>query len=106
MSGNSRLCKTLYARIHKIYYTGRISGNDTCKAAQKRYGEDIGVVFVGPCIAKKNEADKNPSLIDVSLTFHEAAQWFEQENIVLGQIDADEDVKFVPKKHMKVLITR
>lgn len=92
-----------YVRLYMPEYTKFITpvGSPAmthAKLLKKRYGEDIGVVFVGPCIAKKNEADKNPSLIDVSLTFHEAAQWFEQENIVLGQIDADEDVKFVPKK--------
>lgn len=39
------------------------------------YGRDIGIVFVGPCIAKKHEADQFPDIIDVALTFEEAAEW-------------------------------
>ncbi len=35
------------------------------------YGDDIAVVFIGPCIGKKNEADENDGLIDVSITFEE-----------------------------------
>ncbi len=31
--------------------------------------ETIGVVFFGPCIAKKLESDMNPSLVDISATF-------------------------------------
>lgn len=68
------------------------------KLLKHRYGDDIGVVFVGPCIAKKNEADKNPELIDVSLTFQEVTQWFEQEGINFDNLEPDEDIRFVPKK--------
>lgn len=68
------------------------------KLLKQRYGDDIGVVFVGPCIAKKNEADKNPELIDVSLTFQEVAQWMEQDNVNLDNIESEADVRFVPKK--------
>ena len=35
---------------------------------KKLYGEDIGVVFIGPCIAKKRESDVWHS-IDTVLTF-------------------------------------
>ena len=42
---------------------------------RRHYGKDIGIVFVGPCIAKKHEADQFPDIIDVALTFEEAAQW-------------------------------
>jgi len=49
------------------------------------YGEDIGVVFVGPCIAKKREADTRPELIDAALTFQEVRDWFTEEGIALEQ---------------------
>ncbi len=39
------------------------------------YGDDIAVVFIGPCIGKKNEADENDGLIDVSITFEELKIW-------------------------------
>ena len=92
-----------YVRLYMPEYTKFITpvGSPAmthAKLLKKRYGDDIGVVFVGPCIAKKNEADRNPELIDVSLTFHEASQWFEQENIKPADLEAEEEVKFVPKK--------
>lgn len=70
------------------------------KLLKKRYGEDIGVIFIGPCIAKKNESDKSPELIDVSLTFTELVEWFKQEGIDPDEIELvpNEEIKFVPKK--------
>lgn len=46
---------------------------------RETYGDAIGVVFVGPCIAKKNEADEFGSLIDVALTFDDLKNWLELE---------------------------
>jgi iron only hydrogenase large subunit-like protein/PAS domain-containing protein len=45
------------------------------------YGSEIGVVFIGPCIAKKLEADRHPGFPDISLTFAELRQWFTSELI-------------------------
>ena len=45
------------------------------------YGDEIGVVFVGPCIAKKMEADRYPELIDAALTFEEAQTWLASEQL-------------------------
>ena len=53
------------------------------KDIKQRYGKDTKVVFIGPCISKKDEADKNPEYVDVVLTFEELEQWFNEENIVL-----------------------
>lgn len=39
---------------------------------KETYGNDIGVVFIGPCIAKKNEADNS---FDVALTFSDLRRW-------------------------------
>lgn len=44
-------------------------------------GEDIGVVFIGPCIAKKREADSPGSTVDIALTFREFRRWIEEEGI-------------------------
>ena len=59
-----------------------------CHSAYLRhlYGDDIGIVFVGPCIAKKVEADQNPGFPDVALTFRELRNWFIDENIDLNHI--------------------
>ena len=92
-----------YVRLYMPDYTQYITpvGSPAmthAKLLKKHYGDDIGIVFIGPCIAKKNEADRNPELIDVSLTFHEAAQWLAQENININDIEVDEGTCFVPQK--------
>jgi len=43
--------------------------------AIKEKNNDAYVVFVGPCIAKKDEADKNSEYIDAALTFNELTKW-------------------------------
>ncbi|MGI5861607.1 MAG: [Fe-Fe] hydrogenase large subunit C-terminal domain-containing protein [Myxococcales bacterium] len=48
---------------------------------RQRFGEQIGIVFVGPCIAKKHEADTHPELIDVVLTFEDLRRWLQHERI-------------------------
>lgn len=53
------------------------------KDIKARYGKDCKVVFVGPCIAKKDEADRNPDYIDAVLTYPELNKWLEEENIVI-----------------------
>ena len=68
-----------------------------CALLKKTYGEDIEVVFIGPCIAKKNEADKNPKLMAAALTFDELNYWLKEEFINLDKINVDDTCKFVPE---------
>jgi iron only hydrogenase large subunit-like protein len=42
-----------------------------------KYGDDVQIVFVGPCIAKKSESDE----IDYALTFNELRELFSDFNI-------------------------
>ncbi len=64
----------------------------------KEQFEDIAVVFIGPCIAKKNESDKHPDLLDVALTFEELTIWMKQSFVDLNSIIPDESDTFIPKK--------
>ena len=66
------------------------------KMLKEQYGEDISVVFIGPCIAKKNESDKNSDLIDVALTFDELNYWIKESYIDLAKIEVLPDEDFVP----------
>ncbi len=68
------------------------------------YGNDIVIVFIGPCIAKKKEADVTPGYPDIALTFREVRQWLEEENIQLDNIDTGIPVEFVPAKAGKAAI--
>ena len=62
------------------------------------YGDDICIVFVGPCIAKKTEADETPGYPDIALTFREVEEWLEEDNINIEDIDTGIPVNFIPKK--------
>lgn len=66
------------------------------KMLKEQYGEDISIVFIGPCIAKKNESDKNSDLIDVALTFDELSYWIKESYIDLAKIEVLPDEDFVP----------
>lgn len=50
---------------------------------KKRYPEDIYVVFIGPCLAKKAEAVDFQNSIDAVITFKELEAWLDQEKIHL-----------------------
>jgi PAS domain-containing protein len=66
------------------------------KMLRKRYGETIGVVFIGPCIAKKRESDSHPNLVDTVITFNDLRSWFADEGINLEDITADTESLFIP----------
>jgi iron only hydrogenase large subunit-like protein len=63
------------------------------------YGENIGVVFIGPCAAKKREADEFEA-IDAALTFKELKEWLEQDGVVISET-ADGGNCFVPRRAAK-----
>lgn len=52
-------------------------------------GEETRVVFIGPCVAKKDEAEKpaNSGLVDCVLTFTELNQWLKEEKIDLAECE-------------------
>jgi iron only hydrogenase large subunit-like protein len=67
------------------------------KLLRKTFGENIGVVFFGPCAAKKNEADRHPELLDLAVSFSDLAQFFATENIRPETIDPQDFVPMVPQ---------
>ncbi len=67
------------------------------KILKKTYGDDIKVIFAGPCIGKKMEADEFGNLIDVAITFKDLKTWFDKEGIDLQSgIWNKPGEKFVP----------
>lgn len=50
------------------------------------YGEDVRVVFIGPCVAKKKEAEDAPveGAVDLALTFDELGRWLVEEGVEVG----------------------
>ena len=64
----------------------------TAKAVRKKFGKDVKVVFIGPCIATKEEALRfeGDSKIDSVLTFVELRQLFNEFNIRESQLEFSE----------------
>lgn len=67
------------------------------KMLKETYGNDIAVVFVGPCIAKKNEVTYSEGLFDFALTFDELRLWINDEKIDISEIIKDNHFQFVPE---------
>lgn len=61
-----------------------------CKDIKRRYPE-ARTVFIGPCIAKKAEADMSANTVDCVLTFEELTEWFIDEQITLKYIEDKND---------------
>ncbi len=56
-------------------------------------------VFIGPCVAKKDEAEHYEGIVDAVLTYEELTEWLKQENVVLRtEMDSDENsrARFFP----------
>lgn len=68
-----------------------------CKMLRTHFGSDIAIVFIGPCIAKKMEAEAHPELLDVVLTFEDLEQWLTEEHIRLAEITPTATDRFEPE---------
>lgn len=61
-----------------------------CKDIKQRF-PNAKTVFIGPCVAKKDEAEYYGDIVDAVLTFEELTDWLKKENIELEQ-EKDNDV--------------
>ena len=61
-----------------------------CKDIKSRF-PNAKTVFVGPCVAKKDEAEHYEGIVDAVLTFEELTKWLSAENIEL-EAEMDYDV--------------
>ena len=61
-----------------------------CKDIKKRY-PNAKTVFIGPCVAKKDEASHYAGIVDAVLTFDELTEWLKAEDIVIPRdMDSEE----------------
>ena len=100
----SSACPTVVSYLQKHrpadsqYLTGLLSPLLThCMMLRQHFGPDIGVVFVGPCIAKKLEAAQHPELLDVALTFDDLRRWLALEKITPEMLAPEPDDAFIPE---------
>ena len=60
-----------------------------CNEIKKRF-PNAKTVFIGPCVAKKDEAEHYEGIVDAVLTFEELTKWLKEENIELEkEMDSD-----------------
>ena len=65
----------------------------------KRRFPDAKTVFIGPCVAKKDEAEHYEGIVDAVLTFEELTNWLEEEKIELKreiQVLPESRARFFP----------
>lgn len=62
-----------------------------CKDIKKRI-PNAKTVFIGPCVAKKDEASHYEGFVDAVLTFDEITDWLKSENISLDCIKDEEKI--------------
>ncbi len=53
------------------------------RVLRKEYGNSIKLIFIGPCVAKKDESDE----VDATITFKEFQEMLEQENITPDNVE-------------------
>jgi len=55
-----------------------------CIDIKKRY-PNAKTVFIGPCVAKKDEAEHYEGIVDAVLTFEELTNWLKEENVEINR---------------------
>ena len=68
-----------------------------CRLLRDTFGENIRTIFIGPCIAKKNESDRHPDLLNLALTYPELRQLFREGGIDPARVTPRAEDSFVPE---------
>lgn len=66
---------------------------------KEELGQDVKVVFLGPCIAKKKESGdaRHDTCIDAVLNFNDISKWLEEEDIVIEDSEDRPFTAFDPR---------
>lgn len=85
----SSCCNSINLLIQK-YYPEALEYLADVLSPMQAHGQDLKkrypgciVVFIGPCVSKKEEATHYPEYVDEVLTFEELTNWFKAEDITL-----------------------
>ncbi len=70
-----------------------------CKDIKKRY-PNAKTVFIGPCVAKKDEAEHYEGIVDAVLTYEELTAWLKSEKIEL-----EKEMDYEPKSKARFFPT-
>ncbi|MGI6524160.1 MAG: [Fe-Fe] hydrogenase large subunit C-terminal domain-containing protein [Bdellovibrionota bacterium] len=66
------------------------------KMLKEYFGQDCIVVFIGPCIGKKNEAARHPDLLAAALTFEGLKFWIKESQADSDDLEITDQDIFVP----------
>ena len=93
----SSCCHSITRLIQKYhpeclpYYAKVISPMEAHARLLKEQYPDAHIIFVGPCISKKDEVEQYcTGSIDLTITFDELENWFEKEGISFDNRDTDD----------------
>ncbi|MCL2227134.1 MAG: histidine kinase [Oscillospiraceae bacterium] len=92
----SSCCHTVNMLIQRYYpgalpYLAKVQSPMLAHgAAIKRLRPDAKVVFIGPCISKKNEGDQYPGIVDCVITFEGLSKWLSDEGLELHKDSSTE----------------
>ncbi|MEW6536285.1 MAG: [Fe-Fe] hydrogenase large subunit C-terminal domain-containing protein [Candidatus Auribacterota bacterium] len=91
-----------YKPLQSYYITNLLSPVLAhCKLLKREYGDDIGVVFIGPCISKKRESDAHQELLDVAITFEDLRAWIAESGIKPNLLPEDVNEGFIPEQALE-----
>lgn len=100
----SSACPTMVEYIKKYqpaysnYIAESLSPLQThCQLLRQEYGDDIAVIFAGPCISKKREADLRPDLLNLAISFEDLRVWLKSEMIEPSELHTEENNCFIPR---------
>ncbi len=100
----SSACPVVVELVNKYlpHYAGRVTNLCSpllahCRLLKQQFGESAKVVFIGPCIAKKIEADEHPELLDIAISFLDLRRWLEEEHLHPVTLTVGEDDVFQPQ---------
>lgn len=68
-----------------------------CRMLRQAWGEAIGIVFIGPCVATKRDADRHPELLDLALTFRDLRRWLEESELDPARLVPGPQDRFIPE---------
>ncbi len=91
----SSCCHSINLLIQKYYpdllrYLADVQSPMQAHCADiKRRVPNAKTVFIGPCVAKKDEADYYSGIVDAVLTFEELTTWLKEEKIEITPIEED-----------------
>ena len=96
----SSCCHSINLLIQK-YYPEALEYLADVKSPMQAHCSDIKrrmpqakTVFIGPCVAKKDEAEHYEGIVDAVMTFEELTKWLDEEQITLEQKrDSDQDTR-------------